>query len=66
MRAVMKNHVYCPTCNRQFVAIPGSECFCACGTAFRVTRDGTGIETKISETKAGSGPVRRSSFVEAT
>ncbi len=65
MRAVMSKHVYCPTCNRQFVAIPGSECFCGCGTAFRVRSDGTGVEPKPSEAKTGSRPARRPSFVEA-
>jgi len=30
--------VPCPRCgSRKFSAIPGSECHCSCGTAFRIT-----------------------------
>jgi len=35
--------VPCPGCGRPFLAIPGAECYCACGTAFRIflSKDGS-------------------------
>ena len=42
--ALAKQVIYCPRCNREFAAIPGSECFCACGAAFRVKPDGRGAD----------------------
>jgi hypothetical protein len=65
MRSVPSKYVYCPICNRQFTAIPGSDCFCACGAAFRVKLDGTGIESRTAEVKSGSRASRRPLFLGA-
>jgi hypothetical protein len=36
-RLARSERVKCPKCGQQeFDAIPGSECFCGCGTAFRI------------------------------
>ncbi len=63
MRSAMSKHVYCPNCHRQFEAIPGSECFCGCGTAFRVKSDGRGVE-RAPDTQAEGKPPRQASLLE--
>jgi hypothetical protein len=37
------NKVFCPGCGKQFLAIPGAECYCACGTAFRISLSKDGV-----------------------
>ncbi len=42
------DRVRCPKCERLFEAIPGSECFCGCGTAFRICMEtGRAVEIEV-------------------
>ncbi len=41
--ASTENKVFCPVCGKQFLAIPGAECYCACGTAFHISLSKDGI-----------------------
>jgi hypothetical protein len=41
--------VKCPNCGqKEFEVIPGSECFCVCGTAFRIRMTGRPEEIAIA------------------
>ncbi len=57
------NEVACPGCGQErFSAVAGSECYCSCGTAFRIGEDGTPIPVPRglpAERIATAGMVRR-------
>jgi hypothetical protein len=39
--------VPCPGCKREtFPAVSGSECYCSCGTAFRISENGSAIRVE--------------------
>jgi hypothetical protein len=50
-RALRRERIKCPKCGRPgFDAIPGSECFCGCGAAFRISAEtGLPIEVAIAD-----------------
>ncbi len=48
-RRQVTKRVKCPNCGQQeFEVIPGSECFCVCGTAFRIGMTGRPEEIAIA------------------
>jgi hypothetical protein len=50
-RIQKRERVKCPKCGRPgFEAIPGSECFCGCGAAFRISvKTGLPVEIGVAE-----------------
>jgi hypothetical protein len=55
--------VACPGCGQEkFPAVTGSECYCSCGTAFRIGEDGVPVRVArelVGEKTPGVGIVRR-------
>lgn len=53
-----ENKVFCPTCRKQFLAIPGAECYCVCGTAFQisVSKDGL-VQLAVSRGRQTGGQI---------
>lgn len=48
--------VACPGCGQEaFPAIAGSECYCSCGTAFRIVRNGAPVRV-ARDVGTGTGP----------
>jgi len=60
MRAVQRPsdnfEVSRPGCGKKFLGIPGAECYCACGTTFRISlyKDGY-YQVTVSRGRAGGG-----------
>jgi len=55
--------VACPGCGQEkFPAVKGSECYCSCGTAFRIAENGVPVRVareSVTQKGPSAGIVRR-------
>jgi len=55
--------VACPGCRQErFPAVAGSECYCSCGTAFRIAENGMPVRVArelVAGNEPGAGIMRR-------